>query len=245
MRSWHNRGVDPGLNFAEIDDHFPINRFLEVLMTKAVLFDCDGVLVDSEALSKGLMVQMMRDLGVERDPRSVLHEFSGKRMSDCLDNVAEWLGTPLPDDFVTNFRRREYALLKEEVSAIPGIESVLTELRERSIDFAVASNGPLEKIKTTLSATGLYHLFGEHIYSAYEDNLFKPEPGLYLHAAAKLETDPRDCVVVEDSIVGARAGIAAGMRVLGYVPDAPHDAMREIGAEPFVDMAALPSLLSS
>lgn len=205
-----------------------------------VLFDCDGVLVDSEGLSKGLLVEMMHEIGIDKDPAELLYAFSGRRMAECLTEINSWLGSPLPDTFQDEYRQREYALLKEHVTAIPGIEQAIDGLTET---FAVASNGPMEKIRTTLDATGLLPRFGDHVYSAYDINCFKPDPGLYLHAAERTGSEIDECVVVEDSVFGAKAGLAAGMRVVGYGPYL--DDLTALGVIPLADMAQLPALLAS
>ncbi len=206
----------------------------------AVLFDCDGVLVDSEPMSKRLMVDMLIEMGISSEVEQLLESFYGQRMSDCLRTVEDWLGHALPASFLDEFRAREYPMLAQRVTAIPGIHTALTAL---SVPVAVASNGPLDKIRTTLTATGLLARFGEHIYSAYQIGRFKPDPALYLHAADQLQVDPATCVVVEDSVFGARAGIAAGMRVLGFGENLAD--LEAVGAIGLSDMSRLPRVIEA
>lgn len=190
---------------------------------KAVLFDCDGVLVDSETISKNVLFELAADLGVNLDRPDALARFTGRRMAECIDEIKLALDLPLPDDFYENFRRIEYATLHDEVTMIDGVDALLDRLQ---VPCCVASNGPQEKMQVTLGATGLLPRFNERIFSAYDINEFKPEPGVYLHAAAALGVAPEQCLVVEDSIVGASAGVAAGMAVAVYAsseraPDYP------------------------
>ncbi|MDH2432637.1 HAD family hydrolase [Pokkaliibacter sp. MBI-7] len=207
---------------------------------QAVLFDCDGVLVDSEPLSKGLLLTMITELGIEHDLGQRLISVSGQRMSECLDNVAEWLQRPLPGDFLEQFRQREYVLLRQQLQPIPGIHSALERL---TLPRAVASNGPMEKILINLDSTGLRHHFGEHLYSAYDLDRHKPDPALYLHAAAQLGIEPAACLVVEDSPFGAEAGLRAGMTVVGYGEQ--RVSLQQMGTLPLADMAQLPDLISA
>lgn len=183
---------------------------------KAVLFDCDGVLVDSELISKHVLVDLSSALGADLDPFDALERFKGRRMADCMVDVERILGRSLPEGFMQTFRKAEYAALAEQVTAIEGAEELVRSL---DVPVYVASNGPLEKIKCTLGATGLDRLFGENILSAYDVNLFKPDPDLYLLAASRLGVDPANCVVIEDSIPGATAGVAAGMRTIAFTPN--------------------------
>ena len=185
---------------------------------KAVLFDCDGVLVNSEPISKRLLLSEAARAGVQMDEADLLTRFYGRRMAECLDDIRSTTGQALPDDFYERFREREYAALTAEVTVIPGVEQLLDFLDSNtsSYRYGVASNGPQEKMQATLGATGLLPRFGQHVYSAYDINDFKPAPGVYLHAAQQLGVAPHECLVVEDSIVGSSAGIAAGMAVAVY-----------------------------
>ncbi len=188
---------------------------MSVASVEAVLFDCDGVLVDSEMISKNVLVQLSAALGAELDPIVALEQFKGRRMADCLLDVERTMSTPLPDDFMTTFREAEYRALDEQVTAIPGVTEFIQSL---DVPVCVASNGPLEKIRCTLGATGIDRYFGDNILSAYETGVFKPDPDLYLRAAARLGVNPARCVVMEDSIPGTTAGVAAGMRTIAFTP---------------------------
>lgn len=181
----------------------------------AVLFDCDGVLVDSEMISKNVLVEEAARLGATIDPKWAHDRFKGRRMADCLVDVEAIMQRPLPHDFMARFRKAEYVALGKQVTAIPRVAPLLDALK---VPSCVASNGPREKIECTLGATGLDRYFADRIFSAYELDRFKPDPELYLHAARVLGVSPQRCIVMEDSITGATAGVDAGMRVIAYTP---------------------------
>jgi len=192
---------------------------------KAVLFDCDGVLVDSEGISKRVLLEQAAEVGVNLDSEDAQSRFVGRRMAECIDDIRDRLGLPLPEDFYDRFREREYATLRQQVEVIAGVDELLDALQDQlHIPFCVASNGPQEKMQATLGATGLISRFEGRVFSAYDIDDFKPSPGIYLHAAKVLDIDPKHCLVVEDSIVGASAGIAAGMAVAVHAPTAQREA---------------------
>lgn len=180
---------------------------------RAVIFDSDGTLVDSEVPGMDVLHEMACAAGVEFTRAEAHARFRGARMSD----VAEWIGAQLadkPEGFEEEFTRRYRATIarrfREDLREIPGAFDLLSQLR---IPFGVATNGPREKVLLTLEVTGLLPLVGDRIFSAYDHGYFKPDPGLFLIAARALGHEPRHCAVVEDSIPGLAAGVAAGMQV--------------------------------
>lgn len=180
---------------------------------RAVIFDSDGTLVDSEVPGMNILHEMACAAGVDFTRAEAHARFRGARMSD----VAAWIGAQLadkPDGFEDEFTRQYRATLarrfREDLQEIPGAFDLLSQLR---IPFGVATNGPREKVLLTLEVTGLLPLVGDRIFSAYDDGCFKPDPGLFLTAAKALGHEPRHCAVVEDSIPGLVAGVAAGMHV--------------------------------
>jgi HAD superfamily hydrolase (TIGR01509 family) len=207
-----------------------------------LIFDCDGVLVDSEELGIQTLVDTAREYGpFEMDIAEALRLFRGRKMGDCAEVLAERLGKPLPEDFIPQVRVRQAEVFRRSLKPIPGVHDALKEI---PVPRCVASNGPREKIALSLSVTGLLPFFEGRIYSSYEVGSWKPDPGLYLHAAAQQKVLPKDCVVVEDSPVGVRAGLAAGMRVCAFVAagdDAPEFHLE--GVTRFDRMAELPGLL--
>lgn len=209
----------------------------------AVLFDCDGVIVDSEGIGLDLLVE---DFAAHGYPMS-RHEMETRFVGGTIAGLwarARGLGVDLPHGWVDDFYDRLYARLAEGTPLIDGIEAVLDRLDGAGIPYAVGSNGTERKMQVTL---------GQHpqVMARLEGRLFsgqalgkpKPDPALYLHAAAALGTDPLRCVVIEDSPTGARAAQAARMRCYGYAPTGDGARLAEVGARPFARMADLPGLL--
>ena len=189
----------------------------------AVIFDCDGTLVDSEPLGFAVIVEEARALGIEFATRDGLLMLKGQSMATCLQAVALLYGRGLPEDFEATVRRSMAAAFREKLQPMPGALEMLTSLK---LPYCVASNGPRHKIELTLEITGLLSLFRGRIFSAYEVGSFKPEPGLFLHAAKAMGVAPDRCAVVEDSIAGVRAGLAARMSV--YVLRSPQSLPPEL-----------------
>jgi HAD superfamily hydrolase (TIGR01509 family) len=207
-----------------------------------VIFDCDGVLVDSESITNGVFAAMLGELGLPVTPEFVFENFAGRTMQHCWDEVAAMLGRPVPRGFQDEFQLRVTAALEAEVQAVAGIEAVLDAL---AVPYCVASSGSIGKMATTLGATGLLSRFRERMFSATEVARGKPAPDIFLYAAGRCRVEPRDCAVIEDSPAGVVAGVAAGMTVYGYCARTPEARLLEAGAHhTFDDMAKLPALLS-
>lgn len=184
-----------------------------------VIFDCDGVLVDSEPLAAPILAQAMRDLGLAAETDDVDRDMRGRSLRDCVREIEARLGHPVPSTFLPDLDARTREVFERELQPIPGVASLLDALARASIPSAVASSGSHEKIRTSLALTGLAGHFGERVFSASEVQSGKPAPDLFLHAAARMGVPPRSAVVIEDSGPGVRAGVAAGMRVLHYCPE--------------------------
>ncbi len=209
----------------------------------AVLFDCDGVVVDSEAIAFALLGDELGQAGLMLDQESMPRLFLGSTVAELYRKACD-LGADLPDDWVSSFYERLYARLRLGVPLVPGITAVLKRLAAEGIAVAVGSNGSEEKLAITLGQhPDVRRAFGGHIYSGQTLGAPKPAPDLYLFAARQLGADPARCVVVEDSPTGARAARAAGMRCLGFAAKGGADALAAEGAEVFFKMSALPDLL--
>lgn len=206
-----------------------------------VIFDCDGVLVDSEGLGNRILVKSVRELGLGLSLAEALSLFRGCKMADCIATISGRLGRPLPDDFVSTLRARTAEAFRRELEAIPGVHDALNQI---TTPVCVASSGPREKITLALSVTGLLPRFEGRIFSSYEVGSWKPAPDLFLHAATTLGAAPISCAVVEDSALGVRAGIAAGMRVFAYAVNSDRTELEALGATAFGHMDELPSLLN-
>lgn len=207
-----------------------------------VIFDCDGVLVDSEQIDMRVLVEMAAELDLMISLSHAAGVFRGQSIAHCVTIIEEQLGRRVPADFIEIFRRRTAAVFEQELRPIEGIAAALQQI---TIPMCVASSAPPSKIELMLHLTGLLAPFQGRIYSAYQINCWKPDPGLFLHVARALHCAPPNCVVVEDSVVGVQAGVAAGMYVLGYADAAYSPALAAAGAQVFQHMAQLPALLKA
>jgi HAD superfamily hydrolase (TIGR01509 family) len=180
---------------------------------EAIIFDCDGTLVDSERIGMEVITEVASEHGALLDVDSALHRLRGLKMAECVARIEDQCGVKLPSDFVPKIRRRTADEFRRRLQPVDGARELLTSLR---VPFCVASSGPREKIELSLSITGLLPLIGNHIFSAYEVGSWKPHAGLFLHAAAAMGVDPSWCGVVEDSAPGIEAGAAAGMHVFAF-----------------------------
>ncbi|MFA9440515.1 HAD-IA family hydrolase [Uliginosibacterium sp. sgz301328] len=184
-----------------------------------IIFDNDGTLVDSERLGCQAFAELLPELG---EPVDVLVErYRGKRLAHVLDDMGQRIGRTLSvAEFEPAFRARTAELFRTELACMPGVREMLPRLR---YPYCLASNGPRIKIEQTLHATGLTNFFGDRIFSAYEVGHWKPDPGLFLHAARAMGFTPDQCLVVEDSPTGLLAAQAAGMTGLFYTNGEPYD----------------------
>jgi HAD superfamily hydrolase (TIGR01509 family) len=182
---------------------------------KAIIFDCDGTLVDSEVLGNEVLVESVAEHGLAIPLPEALHLFRGRKLAECVAEIEQRLGRSLPQDFVTQFRSRMADAFRQRLQPVNGALELVKSLRQR---FCVASSGPRAKIELSLSLTGLLPFFRNSIFSSYEVGVWKPDPGLFLHAARAMGVASENCVVVEDSLPGSQAGIAAGMHVFAFQP---------------------------
>ena len=184
----------------------------------AIIFDCDGTLVDSETLSTEVLVEAISEHGLHLTVPEALTAFRGGKMADCIAELETRLGRPLPATFVPDFRARSAQAFRSRLRAIEGAVELVQALSTTSVLICVASSGPMAKIELSLSLTGLLPFFDGRIFSSYDVGVWKPHPGLFLHAASALGVAPEDCAVVEDSLPGMLAGVAAGMTVFAFQP---------------------------
>ena len=167
-----------------------------------IIFDCDGVLVDSESISAKVFQEMLSELGCKLKFELVLDQITGTSMKENLKFFTECVGKDLPDTFEKEFRSRSFEAFKTDLQAIPGVHELIDKI---NVAIGLASSGPLKKIKLNLTTTGLLDKFGEYIFSSYQIESWKPEPDIYLHAANQMGFQPNECAVVEDSIAGVKA----------------------------------------
>ncbi|MHA6828650.1 HAD family hydrolase [Ralstonia pseudosolanacearum] len=214
----------------------------------AILFDCDGVLVDSEPLVNRLIWQMLNELGIDISLEDSTRRFLGKAIREELDAIAAMRGAPLPAGWLSTFHARRNALLEAEVQAVPHVTQAIEALSALGLPMAVASGADRLKVELQLNRTGLIHRFqptDARIFSATEVERSKPAPDVYLLAARRLGVAPSRCVVIEDSPTGVTAGHTADMMVLAYAGrNAPGPLIAAGAAHTFTDMRHLPALLA-
>jgi HAD superfamily hydrolase (TIGR01509 family) len=179
-----------------------------------VIFDCNGVLVDSEPLATAIVSQEFMRAGFPLTPDIVAHYFTGRRPADMFAEVEIAAGRKLPPDFAATVASVTLRRFRAELRATAHMAQALSWLRGPK---CVASSSSFDRIRVSLESTDLIRFFEPHLFSASEVKNGKPAPDLLLHAAAKMHVAPRDCIVVEDSAVGVAAGVAAGMTAVGFV----------------------------
>lgn len=207
---------------------------------EAILFDCDGVLVESESITLSVLAEMAAELQAAYPADFDFDQLYGVEMPLVLRGLAEKIEGGLPEGFEADLRQRVFQRFQTELKPIPGIIDLLGRL---SLPYCVVSNGPRSKMEVSLSVTGLMPYFTGRIISAYDDGCFKPDPKIYLRAAQHLQVDPHKCAVVEDSLPGVEAGLAAGMRVYAFVKKSEASLFSAKGAIPVHGMSELSELL--
>jgi beta-phosphoglucomutase-like phosphatase (HAD superfamily) len=234
----------------------------------AVIFDCDGVLVDSEPITNGVLTEMLVELGLKFTLEQTMRTFMGKSLRDELTIIETLAGRRLPADWYAGFVSRRDAALASRVLTVAGIAGALDALERRGVPYAVASGADRAKMRLTLGTTGLLDRFetpaarilsaapagtlahgvapitGSRLFGADMVERAKPAPDVYLLAARALGIDPARCAVIEDTPTGTTAGVAAGAMVLGFCAHTDPRALLAAGATAvFDDMRRLPTLL--
>jgi HAD superfamily hydrolase (TIGR01509 family) len=215
--------------------------------TMLLIFDCDGVLVDSESLSCQLDAELLSEFGVPYTAEDVAREFIGVSLKDQIARIESSHGIKLPHDFSEILNRRLFARFETDLKPIAGVREAILAL---PFPRCVASSSVPERIALSLRVTGLSDLF-DHIFSATQVPRGKPAPDLFLHAAAQMGVSAEECVVIEDSTAGVQAAVAAGMRVIGFAGGGhcgpEHgDKLRQAGASVVIDrMADLPKTVQA
>lgn len=215
------------------------------------IFDCDGVLIDSEVISARQLIEELKGYGVEMDMAFVSRHFLGRSYPVVLKEVRERWGVQLPDRFEADYRARLLAAFGRHLKVMPG---VVETIRALTIPYCLATSSSPERMRKSLEITGLSGLFDGRCFTASEVARGKPAPDLFLHAAARMGADPAACIVLEDSLNGVRAGLAAGMRVWRFTGGShlkgldltpPEDAIPEATYDSFSALrAAQPDLFA-
>ncbi len=208
--------------------------------TKCIIFDCDGVLVDTEKIGNGILLEMAAEHGFEMNIEDAYRNFNGRNLKDCFRHIEETIAKKLPEDFENEYRSRSFEAFKTKVTPIEGVFEFIEKLE---IPYCVASSGPVDKIRLNLEAVGLLDKFEGRIFSSYEINSWKPDPELFLHAAKEMGFEVKDCIVVEDSRAGVMAGTKGGFKVYGFANDYNAEDLEKEGAILFNTYKELSGLL--
>jgi len=212
---------------------------------RLVIFDCDGVLVDSEGPSARVTAREVSLLGWPMTPAEAMARFTGLRLSDLPPLVAAHTGRPTPEGWVEHVRKQLIATLSEETEAMPGAAAVLRATTALGLPYRIASNSSHEEMAVKFARTGLAPLVAGRTHSARDVAAGKPAPDVFLAAAAAEGVAPQACMVVEDSFPGIRAALTAGMACIGLDPYGPGEALRAAGAHPIRALSELPALFQA
>jgi len=203
---------------------------------KCIIFDCDGVLVDSEPISIQILVDMANGYGANIDLAYGMKHFKGSFFDACKNKIVQLTNTFIPNNFEAEYREQSFEAFKKNMQPVVGVKDVLNDL---NLPFCVASSGPENKIRLNLGLAGLLPYFENKIFSCYTINKWKPDPSVFLWASETMGFKPDECVVIEDSLSGVRAAKNGGFDVFGFTA---HDYNNELKAEAtktFDDMSML------
>lgn len=221
-----------------------------------VIFDNDGVLVDSERIANEVLASLLTDIGLPTTARQSMDLYMGSTMAGCAALIEEHLGEPLPESFMDSYLAERMRILESDIAPVPGVERVLEALAERGIATCVASSNSRRIITDSLRWAGLLEYFVDEsvsgadsatrIFSGSEDVARgKPAPDVFYYAADQMGVPRSACAVIEDSPRGAAGGVAAGMPTFGFARDVTAERLSAVGALPFASMSELPALLAS
>lgn len=209
-----------------------------------IIFDCDGVLVDSEPISNDVLAQMLSEQGLPTTLAQARREYQGLLLGEVATKAEGRIGRALPPGWLAAYERRRAEIFARELRAVPGAAEAVERVLAAGLAVCVASQGKVAKTRLSLELTGLRRLFPERaLFSAHDVPRGKPHPDLFLHAARVMGVAPADCLVIEDTPSGVEAAVSAGMPVLGYAADSDETALRGAGAETFLSLRLLPAML--
>jgi phosphoglycolate phosphatase len=187
-------------------------------MTRLVIFDCDGVLVDSETIANRVMAEHITRAGWRMSGAESETRFKGLTMRGVIEQVEAYLEQSLPPRWLARFEEDCFSAFADEIQPVDGVIDLIRRIHRAGLTTCVASQGSHQKMSVTLKAAGLIDMVGAHVFSAAEIGRPKPAPDIFLHAAMRMSTPPKQCLVIEDSPTGVKAALAAGMNVIGYDP---------------------------
>ncbi|WP_298555473.1 HAD family hydrolase [uncultured Algibacter sp.] len=203
---------------------------------KCIIFDCDGVLIDSESIAIKVLVDMANNLGANMNFEESLISLKGKALNLCLDIISKRIDKSLPIHFEQDYRINTFEAFRQNIQPISGIKDVVESL---DIPFCVASSGPENKIRLNLEITGLLPFFEGNIFSCYAIQKWKPEPDIFLWAAQTMGFKPNECLVIEDSVSGVKAAKSGGFDVFGYTEHDYSNELEDIATSTFGSMGKL------
>lgn len=207
---------------------------------KCIIFDCDGVLIDSEPIAIGTLVDMANHLGANINLKDALVNFKGKSLNACLSFISKRIDAPIPVSFEQDYRINTFEAFRNNIKPIRGIKEVVINL---TIPFCVASSGPENKIRLNLDITGLLPYFEGNIFSCYALQKWKPEPDVFLWASKTMGFTPTECLVIEDSVSGVKAALAGGFDVFGYTAHDYKNELEGLATKTFSSMEQLKTII--
>lgn len=210
------------------------------MIIKGIIFDCDGVLVDSEKLAIKALLLLAKPYGFKLRLSEALHLFHGKSYQYCFDTIRAGSGKDLPSDYEEQYRKLSFEYFKKNLKPVKGVVDFIDKL---TVPFCVASSGPKDKIILNLGLSGLSEKFQNNIFSCYDIGKWKPEPDIFLHAARTMNFKVEECIVIEDSPTGVEAGIRGGFKVFGFANKNTAGELRDAGAIVFNNFKELPRLI--
>jgi HAD superfamily hydrolase (TIGR01509 family) len=213
-------------------------------MHELVIFDCDGVLVDSEVISNEVLARMLTREGLPTTLRGARRDYQGLLLADICSRAEAKLGRSLPQGWLAKYEHERAEAFRHGLEPVAGAAEAVRRVKAAGLKVCVASQGALAKTRLTLGLTGLRELFPPGaLFSAHDVPRSKPDPALFRHAAATMSVQPSACTVIEDTPSGVTAAVAAGMRAIGYAADSDERALRNAGAEIIRSLDKLPEFL--
>jgi HAD superfamily hydrolase (TIGR01509 family) len=208
---------------------------------KCIIFDCDGVLVDSEEIGNTILISMLNEFELKMTLEEAFNNFSGRSLQDCKLQIEKRINRKLPPDFENEFRNQCREAFRTQLKPVKGVKKFIDKL---TISYCVASSGPVDKIKSNLKITGLFEKFKNNIFSSYQINSWKPDPEIFLYASREMGFLPKECIVIEDSIAGVISAVKGGFDVYGFANENNSGALQNEGATVFYSFDELENMLN-
>ena len=208
---------------------------------KCIIFDCDGILIDSETIANQVLLSMSAPFGLKMTMEEAVKNFNGRRLKNIFEQIEKLTDKKLPDSFETDFRKQTFEAFKTDLKAVKGVRKFIENL---SVPYCVASSGPVEKITLNLTTTRLIQNFENRIFSSYEINSWKPDPEIFIHACNQMGFKKEECIVIEDSVAGVIAGVKGGFKVFALANENNAQDLRDEGATVFYNYEELETILA-